>query len=51
MGSDLFTCLIDHIEPELRLVWPSVVPEALELLLEDEEGLQRCPEYQPFLRG
>ena len=50
-GSDILTCLLDNIEPELRLSWPPVVQETLKLLLEDEEALQRCPQYQAFLDG
>ena len=51
VGSDIFICLLDGIEPELPLSWPSVVQETLKMLLEDEEALQRCPEYQAFLEG
>jgi hypothetical protein len=51
IASDVFTCLLDDIEPELVQTWPSVIRETLHLLVEDEESLRRSPEYDVFLKG
>jgi hypothetical protein len=51
MAEDVFTCLLDDIEPELVQTWPSVIRETLHLLMEDEESLRQCPEYDGFLKG
>lgn len=51
MASDVFTCLLDDIEPELVQTWPPIVRETLHLLREDEESLKRSPEYGEFLKG
>ncbi|EFY94594.1 hypothetical protein X797_011322 [Metarhizium robertsii] len=51
MASDVFTCLLDDIEPELLQTWPLVIRETLHLLLEDEESLRRSPEYDVFLKA
>jgi hypothetical protein len=51
MASDVFTCLLDDIEPELVQTWPPTIREMLHLLREDEEALQSCPDYDGFLKG
>jgi hypothetical protein len=51
MASDVFTCLLDDIEPELVQTWPPTIRETLHLLREDEEALQSCPDYDGFLKG
>jgi hypothetical protein len=51
MASDVFTCLLDDIEPELVQPWPSVIRETLHLLKEDEETLRLSLEYDVFLKG
>jgi len=40
MASDVFTCLLNNIEPELVQTWLPVIWETLHLLMEDEESLQ-----------
>lgn len=51
MSSDVFTCLLDDIEPELVQTWPPVIRDTLHMLMEDEESLKKSPEYQEFLKG
>jgi hypothetical protein len=51
MGMDMFTCLLDDVEPDRCPPWPSIVRETLYMLLEDEELLQKSLDYQNFLRG
>jgi len=51
MASDVFTCLLDDIEPELVQTWPPTVRDTLHMLREDEESLQKSPEYGEFLKG
>ena len=51
MATDIFSCLLDEIEPDCRPSWPSTVRETLYILLEDEETLQKSVEYLDFLRG
>ncbi|KJZ69865.1 hypothetical protein HIM_10739 [Hirsutella minnesotensis 3608] len=51
MATDIFTCLLDDIEPERPPSWPSVIRETLYMLQEDEEGLQLSLEYENFLKG
>ena len=51
MSSDVFTCLLDDIEPEMVQTWPPVIRETLHMLMEDEESLKTSPEYQEFLKG
>lgn len=41
MGTDIFTCLLDDVEPDRRPPWPSIVRETLYMLLEDEGIFQR----------
>ena len=50
MASDVFTCILDDIEPELVQRWPPVIRDTLHMLREDEESLQ-SPEYGEFLKG
>ncbi|PSN59050.1 hypothetical protein BS50DRAFT_509234 [Corynespora cassiicola Philippines] len=51
MASDVFTCLLHDIEPELVQPWPPKIRETLQLLREDEESLNNSPEYEEFLKG
>jgi hypothetical protein len=51
MASDVFNCLLDDIEPELVQRWPPVIRDTLHMLREDEESLQKSPEYGEFLKG
>jgi hypothetical protein len=51
MSSDIFTCLLQDIEPELVQTWPPVIRDTLHMLMEDGESLKQSPEYQDFLRG
>ncbi|KAJ5808883.1 hypothetical protein N7474_010152 [Penicillium riverlandense] len=49
MATDIFTCLLDEIEPDWRPSWPPIVRQTLHILLEDEDILQKSREYQDFL--
>jgi hypothetical protein len=51
MASDVFTCLLDDIEPELVQTWPPTVRETLHLLKADEGSLKSSPVYDEFLQG
>ena len=51
MSMDIFTCLLDDIEPDQCPLWPSVVGEILYMLLDDEESLSASLEYREFLKG
>ncbi len=51
IASDVFTCLLDDIQPELAQTWPSVIRETLHMLMEDYESLRQSPEYRGFLKG
>lgn len=51
MAEDIFTCLLDDIEPEVVQLWPSVIRDTLHMLMEEEEFLQKSPEYGEFLKG
>ncbi|KAM5357199.1 hypothetical protein ACJZ2D_016514 [Fusarium nematophilum] len=49
MSFDIFTALLDSIEPNLHMHWPPVVRQTLRDLPKDETDLETCPEYQEFL--
>jgi hypothetical protein len=51
MASDVFTCLLDDIEPELVQPWPQTIRETLHALRKDEESLQKSLEYDNLLNG
>ncbi|KAJ6037881.1 hypothetical protein N7499_004135 [Penicillium canescens] len=51
MSMEIFTCLLDDIEPNQRPPWPSIVGETLHMLLDDEEFLSASLEYREFLKG
>ena len=51
MASDVFTCLLEDIEPELVQAWPPVIRDTLNLLMEDEETLKRSLKYKELLKG
>lgn len=51
MSMDIFTCLLDDIEPDQSPPWPSIVGETLHMLLDDEESLSASLEYREFLKG
>lgn len=51
MASDVFTCLLDDMEPELVQAWPKVIRDTLDLLMEDEESLKLSLEYGEFLKA
>jgi hypothetical protein len=51
MASDVFTCLLGSIEPELVQPWPPLIRDTLHTLMEDEEALKSSAEYQDFLKG
>ncbi len=51
MTSDVFNYLIDDIEPELIQTWPRMIRDTLHKLKNDEEFLQKSPEYDEFLKN
>jgi hypothetical protein len=51
MASDVFTCLLEDIEPELVQTWPPVIRDTLNILMEDEKALNKSAEYEAFLKG
>ncbi|PYH92243.1 hypothetical protein BO71DRAFT_400732, partial [Aspergillus ellipticus CBS 707.79] len=51
MSADIFTCLLDDIEPDQRPPWPLIVRKTLYMLLEDEEVLSSLLEYREFLKA
>lgn len=51
MSLDVFTCLLDNIEPKLVQTWPPVIQDTLHMLMEDGESLKNSPNYQEFLKG
>lgn len=51
MAQDVFLCVLDDIEPDLAQLWPAVVRETLQSLVEEEERLQVSTEFDTFLRG
>lgn len=51
MTSDVFTCLLDDIEPELVQIWSPVIGNTLHIFMKDKESLQESPEYNEFLKG
>ncbi|KAJ6019953.1 hypothetical protein N7522_000028 [Penicillium canescens] len=51
MSMEIFTCLLDDIEPNQRPPWPSIVGETLHMLLDDEEFLSASLEYREFLKA
>ncbi|KAF2448820.1 hypothetical protein P171DRAFT_353705 [Karstenula rhodostoma CBS 690.94] len=51
MALDVFTCLLDDIEPELEQAWPPMVRETLHLLKADEGFLESSHVYEEFLEG
>ncbi|KFY65654.1 hypothetical protein V496_02423 [Pseudogymnoascus sp. VKM F-4515 (FW-2607)] len=51
MSADVFTCLLDDIEPELVQSWPLVIRDTLHMIMEDEKSLQTSSEYQKFLQA
>lgn len=51
MATDIFTCLLDDIEPQQQPSWPRVIDETLQMLLKDEVALQKSQEYKDFLEG
>lgn len=51
MSIEIFTCLLDDIEPDQRPPWPSIIGETLHMLLDDEEVLSASLEYREFLKG
>lgn len=50
MGNDVFDCLIDDIEPNDILTWPTAVLETLEKLRAHED-LESSPDYEKFVNG
>ena len=51
MSSDVFTCLLNNIEPEMVQTWPPVIRDTLHMLTEDEVSLKESPGYDEFIRG
>jgi hypothetical protein len=51
MSIDVFTYLLDDIEPDQHPPWPSIVGETLHMLLDDEEFLSASLEYREFMKG
>jgi hypothetical protein len=51
MSMDIFTCLLDDIEPDQHPQWPSIIGETLHMLLDNEEVLLASSEYCEFLKG
>ena len=51
MSSDVFTCLLNNIEPEMVQTWPPVIRDTLHMLTEDEVSLKESPGYDKFIRG
>jgi hypothetical protein len=51
MSSDVFTCLLTNIEPEMVQTWPPVIRDTLHMLTEDEVSLKESPGYDEFIRG
>lgn len=51
MSMEVFTCLLDDIEPDQCPPWPSIIGETLHMLLDDEEFLSASLEYREFLKG
>lgn len=51
MSSDVFTCLLDDIDPELVQTWPQTIRDTLHALRKDEESLQKSLEYDNLLEG
>ncbi|KAF2105289.1 hypothetical protein BDV96DRAFT_626317 [Lophiotrema nucula] len=51
IAADVFTCLLDAVEPDLAQAWPSTIRETLHLLREDEESLENCHEYNELVIG
>jgi hypothetical protein len=51
MALDVFTCLLDDIEPEMVQTWPPVIRDILHMLIEDEVSLKKSPGYEEFVKG
>lgn len=51
MASDLFTCILDSVEPEVVQRWPPVIRDTLYLLMEDEESLSLSSKYGELLQA
>jgi hypothetical protein len=51
MASDLFTCILNDIEPELTQPWPQTIREMLHALRNDEGFLQESLDYDNLLKG
>ncbi|OQE69869.1 hypothetical protein PENNAL_c0126G11276 [Penicillium nalgiovense] len=51
MSMDVFSCLLDDIEPDQHPPWPSIVGETLHKLLDDEEFLSASLEYREFMKA
>lgn len=48
MANNVFDCLIEDVEPQSNLVWPTSVLEILENL-KDYEGLRTSSAYHGFV--
>lgn len=51
MATDIFTCLLDDIEPDIALNWPSVIQDTLYKLRADEMALQTSVDFNRLLKG
>jgi hypothetical protein len=51
MAADVFKCLIDNIEPDGVVVWPSAIIKTLELLRSHDADLQAFSKYEEFLKS
>ncbi|KGQ02605.1 hypothetical protein BBAD15_g12189 [Beauveria bassiana D1-5] len=51
MANDIFSCILDSIEPDQSPPWPSVIRTTLQMLQEDEPRLQNSPDFGKFLAG
>jgi hypothetical protein len=51
MAEDIFTCLLNDIDPELIQPWPRTIRETLHTLRKDEESLQESGHYNNLLKG
>lgn len=51
MPTDVFTCLLDNIEPEVVQTWPQVIRDTLRILTDDEVSLKESPGYDGFIKG
>jgi hypothetical protein len=51
LGKDIFDCLIDEIEPDSALNWPTVIQETVQKLQREDKTLQSSIEFGEFIRG